>query len=194
MILAAAAGIGVSTALWSFTRIKRIAQLQLRHIWLVWLAFTVQLVLFQWVAPHLTEQIVKGTHLFTYAVLVVFIALNRHLPGGWIIALGTGCNLTAIAANGGTMPASLSALDRAGFHDIPSEVIKNSAYLSDPKLLFLGDVFAVPEGWPLANVFSIGDVLIVIGGTYLAHRWCSQPHDADVVEAPASDDLVAAGV
>ena len=27
---------------------------------------------------------------------------------------------------------------------------------------FLGDVFAIPKGWPLANVFSVGDVVIVI--------------------------------
>jgi hypothetical protein len=36
-------------------------------------------------------------------------------------------------------------------------------------------VFYVPESWPLSNVFSIGDVLIVVGSTYLAHRWCSRP-------------------
>ena len=30
-------------------------------------------------------------------------------------------------------------------------------------LAFLGDIMAVPEGWPLANVFSIGDVVLVIG-------------------------------
>ena len=35
----------------------------------------------------------------------------------------------------------------------------NSGVLAAPRLAFLGDVFAIPAGWPLANVFSIGDVL-----------------------------------
>jgi hypothetical protein len=80
------------------------------------------------------------------------------------------------------MPASMSALERAGHAPIPEEVFKNSSALSDPRLLFLGDIFAVPAGWPLANVFSIGDVMIVVGGTYLAHRWCARPHDASDVD------------
>ena len=55
---------------------------------------------------------------------------------------------------------------------IPPEVFENSAALSDPRLGFLGDIFAVPASWPLSNVFSIGDILIVVGGTYLAHQCC----------------------
>ena len=31
------------------------------------------------------------------------------------------------------------------------------------RLSFLGDVFAIPDGTILANVFSVGDVLIVVG-------------------------------
>jgi hypothetical protein len=31
------------------------------------------------------------------------------------------------------------------------------------RLWFLGDVFAIPASWPLANVFSVGDLLIAIG-------------------------------
>jgi hypothetical protein len=30
-------------------------------------------------------------------------------------------------------------------------------------LSWLGDVFAVPDSWPLSNVFSVGDVLIAVG-------------------------------
>ena len=35
--------------------------------------------------------------------------------------------------------------------------------MSDPKLLFLGDVLYLPSSWPVHNVFSVGDVLIVAG-------------------------------
>ena len=73
------------------------------------------------------------------------------------------------------MPADMDAWRRAGLKPVPPGVFENSQALSDPKLGFLGDIFAIPASWPLSNVFSIGDVLIVIGGTYLAHRVCAVP-------------------
>jgi hypothetical protein len=131
-------------------------------------------------------------HYVTYALTVAFIVINRHVPGAWVIALGTACNLVAIVANGGSMPASMSAWERAGLRPIPPDVFENSSALSDPNLGFLGDVFAVPASWPLSNVFSIGDVLIVIGGTYLAHRCCRRPAVAEAVGEPLAADSLAA--
>jgi hypothetical protein len=74
----------------------------------------------------------------------------------------------------------MDAWRKAGLHTIPPEVFENSRALSSPRLAFLGDVFYVPASWPLSNVFSIGDVLIVVGSTYLAHRWCSQPRGREL--------------
>ncbi|MBK5250797.1 MAG: DUF5317 family protein, partial [Actinomycetales bacterium] len=39
----------------------------------------------------------------------------------------------------------------------------NSAVVDHPVLPWLGDVFAWPDPLPLANVFSVGDVLIAVG-------------------------------
>ncbi|MGO9207292.1 MAG: DUF5317 family protein, partial [Candidatus Limnocylindrales bacterium] len=39
----------------------------------------------------------------------------------------------------------------------------NSREIASPVLGPLGDVFALPAGVPLANVFSVGDVLIALG-------------------------------
>jgi hypothetical protein len=172
VIVVVATGIGVASALWSWPRIKRLASVRLRHIELVWVALVVQLMLFEWFARRISMGVTEAVHYLTYALTVVFIVLNRHVPGAWLIALGTACNLAAIVANGGSMPASMSAWERAGLRPIPPEVFENSSALSDPNLGFLGDIFAVPASWPLSNVFSIGDVLIVIGGTYLAHQCC----------------------
>ena len=41
--------------------------------------------------------------------------------------------------------------------------------VDDPRLLFLGDIFATPSSWPLYNVYSVGDVLIVAGVLVLLH-------------------------
>jgi hypothetical protein len=99
-----------------------------------------------------------------------FALANRHLPGLPLIAMGGALNLAAIVANGGVMPASAAALRLAG---LPAEAgFSNSAHVADANLAWLGDVFAIPSGWPFANVFSIGDVVVVIGLGYLTHRWC----------------------
>lgn len=173
MIVAVLTSVGVLSALWSWPRVKRLAALPLSHMWVAWLAVVTQVVVFQWLADDMPVRATEAIHLATYGLVVVFIVLNRHLPGAWLIGAGTLANLTAIVANGGSMPADMDAWERAGRRPIPPDVFTNSGALSDPRLGFLGDIFAIPAGWPLANVFSIGDVLIVIGGTYLAHRWCS---------------------
>ncbi len=69
------------------------------------------------------------------------------------------------------MPASADALGRAGLVAAPRG-FSNSIALADPRLAALGDVFAVPESWPLANVFSIGDVLVVAGAIWGLWRLC----------------------
>ena len=97
--------------------------------------------------------------------------LNRRIPGLWIVALGAASNGIAIAVNGGTLPASRTALETAGIHLEPGEFL-NSGVLEHPHLGFLGDVFAIPAGFPLANVFWVGDVLIVLGVAWGAHRVC----------------------
>ena len=84
--------------------------------------------------------------------------------------LGGLLNFVAIAANGGVMPAdpelALHVAREAG------EGFVNSGAIANPHLLFLGDVFATPESWPLYNVYSVGDITIVLGVLVLLHGVC----------------------
>jgi hypothetical protein len=112
------------------------------------------------------------------------------MPGMIVVALGAFANVTAIAANGGVMPASPHALAVAG-RSGASEHFANSTAVSHPHLAFLGDVFAIPARFPLANVFSIGDVLLLIGGAMTVHVVCRSrlarrepPHGADPTATP----------
>ncbi len=132
--------------------------------------------------PLARVAISNAIHLGTYALCLAFLWINRRVPGGRLIAVGTACNLAAIVANGGTMPADPDAWRAAGLPEFDPTVFENSRALSSPRLLFLGDIFHIPAGWPLANVFSIGDVLIVAGGTYLAHVWCRRPVPTERLE------------
>ena len=85
-----------------------------------------------------------------------------------LIVFGGLLNLAAIGANGGVMPAQRDALESAGII-VDSPEFENSAVVDDARLWFLGDIFAVPEGIPFANVFSIGDVILVLGGAVAVH-------------------------
>ena len=182
MIVLVLTAIGVGSALFTLERLKRMAQLELRHLWLVWAAIISQVLLFEYIGPHIPLGLGNAIHLGTYGLCLVFLWRNRQLPGMWLIALGASCNLAAIAANGGTMPADADAWRRAGLPEFSPEVFENSKALSNPRLAFLGDIFYIPAEWPLSNVFSIGDVLIVVGGTYLAHAWCRRPVPTERLE------------
>ena len=61
------------------------------------------------------------------------------------------------------MPASARALRIAGIAARTATNFRNSTVVPHSHLSFLGDIFAVPANIPLHNVFSIGDILIVVG-------------------------------
>ena len=100
-------------------------------------------------------------YIATTAVVLAVVIANRDLPGLRIVAVGAICNLAAILANGGYMPASREALEFAGLS--ATEDVANSIVVANPALGFLTDIFALPAFFPLANVFSVGDLLIALG-------------------------------
>lgn len=183
--------------------LRRLADLRFRGTWVLVAALVAQVVAIE-VVPGANHAVLSAVHLATYVAAGWYVVLNRRIPGLWIVALGAASNGVAIAANGGTLPASRTALETAGIRLEPGEFL-NSGVLAHPHLGFLGDVFAIPAGFPLANVFSIGDVLIVLGVAWGSHRVCgsrlvapwSGPATApaatlDTVPAPAADSLGAA--
>jgi hypothetical protein len=116
-------------------------------------------------------------------VAAVFAFVNRSTPGIPLITLGGALNLAAIAANDGVMPASAGALKRAGIEQ--GTAFSNSDFVPDAHLAWLGDVFAIPAAWPLSNVFSVGDIIVVVGIGYLAHRQCRTSRRAGEGASPA---------
>ena len=109
--------------------------------------------------------------LASYALGIGFLVANRRIPWLWLVGGGGLANLVAIGANDGVMPASPVALRAAG-RALPAGRFLNSAPLAHPRLSFLGDIFSTPRTWPLANVFSAGDVLLVVGAFLLLHTVC----------------------
>jgi hypothetical protein len=109
--------------------------------------------------------------LASYVLGGVFIAANISISGIATMALGGALNLTAIAANAGVMPASRWAVAHSGL--TVGRGFSNSAPVAHPHLLWLGDIIPVPAG-PLANVLSVGDLLIFTGLLFLLQRSCGR--------------------
>jgi hypothetical protein len=125
---------------------------------LIWVTLVLQAVVLQVPMPHALASVV---HVATYAVAIGFLWMNRRFPGALLVGGGAASNGLTIAVNGGVLPASPAAVDAAGLDH--GEGFSNSAIVADPVLPWLGDVFAWPAPLPLANTFSVGDVLIVAG-------------------------------
>lgn len=149
--------------------LRALGRLRFRAPLLLWLALGAQVVLIAIPGPRTWWRV--GLNLALYPLGLAFVWLNRRVPGLWVIGLGAMCNLLPILANGGVMPASAAAMRAAGLAESP-DLFANSAVLAHPRLLFLGDVIAIPGSWPFANVLSVGDVLIALGAAYVIHRVC----------------------
>jgi hypothetical protein len=129
-------------------RLSALVELQFRRPWLLWAALALQVFLFMPGGPAWPV-----LHLVSYALAGAFAWSNRRLPYLWLICLGGLLNLAAITANGGTMPARPAAEAAAG---LTGTGPANSS--------------AIPASWPLHNVFSAGDVVLVVGAVLLIHR------------------------
>ena len=190
MIVVVATAIGILSVKLRGGRLKRLAQVELRHMWVIWLTIIVQTLIFQVRLPFLSETVVEVVHLGTYVASFLFLWLNRHIPGALLICAGAAANAAVIFANGGVMPATADAWEKAGLPVAAEGQFENSNITDDANLAFLGDIFYIPEAWPLSNVFSIGDIVIVIGGTYFAHVWCRRARSANAWPAPAPSERV----
>jgi len=151
-------------------RLEHLAEIRFRWAPLALGGLLAQIVLF---SPPVAAAVGDlGPPLYVASPAAVLIAVLRHvrLPGIALVAVGALANLAAIVANGGVMPASPEAVGALG----PDEAdgFSNSVVMTDPALRPLTDIFALPAWMPFANVFSIGDGVLVVGATVLLHRQC----------------------
>ena len=104
----------------------------------------------------------------SYIPLILFLWINRGLPGLKLALVGTLLNLTVILANGGFMPIAPATLATA-FPDRPALVVgqriprgKDVVLPADrAHLAGLGDTLIMT--WPFRSVFSIGDLVLSAG-------------------------------
>jgi len=143
-------------------RLDGLMHLDFRWAWLAVGGLVVQVVLFTPLGSALAgDALVPPIYIASTLAVFVAVVRNVRMPGMAIVAAGALCNLVAITANGGLMPADAGALALAGFSGPGDHT--NSVVLEAPAFEPLTDIYAIPAWLPLANVFSVGDVLIGVG-------------------------------
>jgi hypothetical protein len=170
----------IAVALLRGGSLVNLVELRLRWVPLVVAALAVQLLIF---TPFRAEPLISAwtpqLYMLSMALLTAWIALNWRIPGMALMALGLLSNFAAIAANGGYMPVSPESARYAGrlanYATEGPPVANNSIANGDMARLWpLTDILPIPAGLPFANVYSIGDVLLTIGGALLCYRTIRQ--------------------
>jgi hypothetical protein len=167
MLLGVVFGLCLLTVPLARGRLSALGDLRLRRPGLALAGIAVQVVITSLLTGG-SAGLHEAAHVVSYALLGACAWANRRVPGIALVAAGGLLNLVAIVANAGVMPADpdlvVQAAQRGG------EGFVNSGVIADPRLAFLGDVIATPRSWPLANVYSVGDVVILVGVVVLLHR------------------------
>ena len=158
-------------------RLSRLFDLPIRYAWLFFIPLALQLLLFTSLRStfKLSGNADRILYLVSMAIVAVVLWLNRRLPGIWWIIAGFTLNFLVITLNGGFMPVSNAARAFAG---LPSVIGRshNVIPMTDTTILpWLGDILPLPAWMPAANVFSVGDVLVVIGEWILIQRALVKP-------------------
>ena len=165
-------------------RLANLSALSLRAVWLVFTGLVLQLLIFP--TPWFNPLIQTGTeyfHFASYGLIALFFIVNWRVWTLWLMALGMVLNAIVITVNGGYMPASAAALEAAGkieaaeqLRNATGHVYANTILMSEnTQLNFLGDWLYVPSWVPLANAFSLGDLVLMIGIAWLIQSAMCRP-------------------
>ena len=110
--------------------------------------------------------------LASFGLLLITVLVNLRLPGMAWLGLGAALNLLVMVANGGWMPVTSDLLAAAGFVDTPSAILPGQrvfaskdvvAVSQEIHLRWLSDLFIIPKLGVLSAVFSVGDVVMMLG-------------------------------
>jgi len=108
-------------------------------------------------------------------ILVLLLSVlwrNRRHPALLLMTLGICLNFLVAATNGGPMPVSVEGLIRAGLSGYvqplaAGEVATHQLLNDHTRFPFLAEIFVLPEPYPRASVFSLGDAVLAAGAFWL---------------------------
>jgi hypothetical protein len=107
--------------------------------------------------------------ILSFLLLAIFGVVNRRVAGFALILAGLSMNFLVIGLNHG-MPVTRDALESSGQGDLLIDLTEHGGakhHLAGPdeRLLFLGDVIAIPP--PVSQAVSAGDIVSFVGVGYV---------------------------
>lgn len=166
---------------------EHLGSLRPRGVATVFAALVLQLLIIppSWLPQFLVLRNTAVWHLVSYALILVFLVVNRTIRSLWGIAAGVAMNTVAIAANGGFMPTNVDTLRRSGQDAVadrlaamPGEPYNNVIAMGpETRLNFLGDWLFVPAWIPLGGNFSPGDLVLLVSVAWLIQA--GMQHDSE---------------
>ncbi len=172
LLLALVAGLLVGLA-WARWRGDPYRTPELRHLWLVFVAFLPQFIVIYLPVTrgYFPDWLVVGCLLTSQILLLGFAWLNRRLPGMPILICGVVLNLAVMSANSGFMPISPQTASRLVSEDSLLDIQPGSRigtkdillHPQDTRFEWLADRFLTPAWSPYQVAFSLGDILVAIG-------------------------------
>lgn len=155
-MLASAVAFGIAAGLLSGGRLARLAEL--RIAWWPLLAAGILLRL----GAGLAGDAAPAVYVVAFGAIVAVALADHRLAGAPVIAAGATLNLVVVALNAG-MPVSVDAVAAAGAA-FPRDGL-HTELVAGSRLALLADVIPVAA---IRSVYSAGDVLLALGGGWLA--------------------------
>jgi hypothetical protein len=185
MLLVYAVVIGLIAGVASGGRLAPLGSVHIRLWGVALLGLVFQAFLFSSPLAAVVGQFGPPLYVGSTALVLIALLVNLRQPGFVLIAAGAVLNFTVVLANGGQMPASPEAVAALmGAPVLPTTGFTNSVIAGpETNFAFLGDIFVLPRPLPLANFFSIGDVLIGVGGAWFIARTMHRRQDAPQIRA-----------
>jgi len=147
---------------------KKLAAAEIRGAWMIFASLLVRFVLYGgWLK---LDSVTAGVlHTGSFVLLLFAFAANWDIHGMPLAATGSLLNAVAIGASGGRMPVTRAALEASGLWEkigkalAAGESMTHTLVEGPSNLAVVGDCFWFRLPWGTPNVFSAGDVLLMIG-------------------------------
>lgn len=149
-----------------------------RGFFLIIIGFSLQLIIFNdKFANSNYSYLTPYIYVLSLFVLLAVVLLNLNYTGMRITLVGFLLNATVIVANHGYMPQDIAKLTLMGETEKVELLTKFGHYYNgtpmsqNTHLNFLGDIIAPTFLRPYAGIYSVGDVILIVGLCYFVFEF-----------------------